>query len=81
MKLQSQISKSKLEEKIGNTYEAIIDGFSDDNQYICARSYMDKPNEDGTIFIKNNGKVKPGDFIKCEITEVRNYDLIGKIIC
>ena len=53
MKLQKQISKIKLEEKIGNIYEALVDGFSEDNRYICARSYMDIPNEDGTIFIKN----------------------------
>lgn len=80
MKLQKQISKIKLEEKIGNIYEAIVDGFSEDNRYICARSYMDIPNEDGTIFIKNNGKVKQGEFIKCKIVKVRNYDLIAEIV-
>lgn len=80
MKLEQQISKIKLEEKIGNIYEAVVDGFSEDNKFICARSYMDIPNEDGTIFIKNNGKIKSGDFIKCKITNVRNYDLIGEII-
>ena len=80
MSLEQQISRIKLEEKIGNVYEAIVDGFSSDNKFICARSYMDIPNEDGTIFIKNNGKVKPGDFIKCKITAVKNYDLIGEIL-
>ena len=80
MSLEQQISRIKLEEKIGNEYEAIVDGFSEDNRFICARSYMDIPNEDGTIFIKNNGKVKPGDFIKCKITAVKNYDLIGEIL-
>ena len=80
MSLEQQISRIKLEEKIGNEYEAIVDGFSDDNRFICARSYMDIPNEDGTIFIKNNGKVKSGDFIKCKITAVKNYDLIGEIL-
>ncbi len=80
MTLEQQISKIKLEEKIGNTYEALIDGFSADNKFICARSYMDIPNEDGTIFIKNNGKVKQGDFIKCKIIAVKNYDLIAELI-
>ena len=80
MTLEKQISKIKLEEKIGNEYKAIVDGFSKDNKYICARSYMDIPNEDGTIFIKNNKKVKSGDFIKCKIISVRDYDLIGEII-
>ena len=79
MLLEKQISKIKLEEKIGNTYEAIVDGITDDNKYICARSYMDIPNEDGTIFIKNNNKVKQGDFITCKIIGVKDYDLIGEI--
>ena len=80
MTLEQQISKIKLEEKIGNIYESLVDGFSEDGKYICARSYMDIPNEDGTIFIKNNGKVKQGDFINCRIIDVRDYDLIGEII-
>ncbi len=80
MTLESMISKIKLEEKIGNEYEAIVDGFSNDNKYICARCYMDIPNEDGTIFIKNDGKVNMGDFIKCKITSVRDYDLIAEMI-
>jgi ribosomal protein S12 methylthiotransferase len=80
MKLEQQISKIKLEEKIGNIYEAVVDGFSSDNKFICARSYMDIPNEDGTIFIKNDGKVKQGDFINCKITAVKNYDLIGELV-
>ena len=80
MILEKQISKIKLEEKIGNTYKAIVDGVSEEGKYICARSYMDIPNEDGTIFIKNNGKTKQGDFINCKITGVRDYDLIAEMV-
>lgn len=80
MTLEKQISKIKLEEKIGNVYEAIVDGFSDDGKFICARSYMDIPNEDGTIFIKNNGLVKQGSFIKCKIIAFKDYDLIAELI-
>lgn len=80
MVLEQQISKIKLEEKIGKVYEAVVDGLSEDGKFICARSYMDIPNEDGTIFIKNDGKVKAGDFIKCKITAVQNYDMLGELI-
>ena len=80
MALEQQISRIKLEEKIGNEYEAVVDGISEDGKFICARSYMDIPNEDGTVFIKNNGKVNPGDFITCKIIAVKNYDLIGEIL-
>ena len=83
MSIEQRISREKLEEKKGKIFEVLIDGFSDDNLFICSRSYMDIPNEDGTIFIKRNEKnsnLKPGDFAKCKITGIRNYDLIGEII-
>lgn len=80
MTLEKQISKIKLEEKIGNTYEALVDGLSEDGKFLCARSYMDIPNEDGTIFIKNDGRIKSGDFILCKIVAVKDYDLIAEIV-
>lgn len=79
MKIQDKISNSKLEEKVGNCYTALIDSFTEDRKYAIARSYMDIPDEDGVIYIKNNGKMKMGDFVKCEITGVKGYDLIGKV--
>ena len=81
MDLARQISKIKLEEKIGNIYEVIVDGYSDDGKYLCTRSYMDIPNEEGTIFIRCKDKsIKEGSFIKCKITAVKDYDMIGEII-
>ena len=79
MELEQKIAEIKLEEKIGNEYEAIVDSITPDGKTIIARSYMDIPDEDGVIFIKNNRQVKPGDFINCIITEAKGYDLIGKL--
>lgn len=79
METQERISNSKLEEKVGNTYVALVDGFTDDGKYIIARSYMDIPDEDGVIYIKNDRKVKAGEFVECKITGVRGYDFIGEI--
>ena len=80
MSEQEKISKEKLEQKIGNIYVALVDNLSADGKFAIARSYMDIPDEDGVIFIKNNGDIKCGDFIKCQITDVKNYDLIGELI-
>ena len=81
MKLQNQISKIILEEKIGNIYEAIVEGATEDGAYYIARSYMDIPNEDGVIFIKNNSdKIIIGDWCKCKITGVADYDMIAEIV-
>ena len=80
MSLEKQIAKIKLEEKIGNVYEAVIDSVEDNGKLVIARSYMDIPNEDGVIFIKSNGKAQVGQFIKVKITDTKDYDLVGEII-
>lgn len=77
MELQKAISKIKLEEKIGKEYEAVVDSITTNGKTLIARSYMDIPNEDGVIFIKNNGKIKVGEFVKCIIIDSKGYDLIG----
>ncbi len=79
MKSQKEISESKLKEKIGNNYTAIIDGMTEDGKYLIARSYMDIPDEDSVIYIRNNGKIHVGEFVKCKIVDVSGYDLVGEI--
>lgn len=77
MKLQQEISRKNLEEKVGNTYDVLIEGVTKNGQYYVGRSYMDTPEIDGVIYIKSNKKVHSGEIIKCKITEVRDYDLKG----
>ena len=80
MGLQKQIAKIKLEEKIGNTYEALVDSIEENGKLIIARSYMDIPNEDGVIFINNTKNVNVGEFINVKITDIQGYDLIGELV-
>lgn len=79
MKLEQKIAEIKLEEKIGNTYNVLVEGETPDGKYYIARSYMDIPDEDGVIFIKNTKKIKMGSFVDCKITGVREYDLIAEL--
>ena len=81
MKLQNKISKEKLEEKIGKEYKVLIENKTFDNRYYVGRSYMDSPEIDGLIFIKNEKENLIGKFINCKIIRIKDdYDLIGKII-
>ena len=41
---------------------------------------MDIPNEDGVVFVKNTKQIPEGTWVKCEITDIKDYDLIGKLI-
>ncbi len=79
MSLQQKISNDKLKEKIGNVYEVIIENATVDAKYYMARSYMDVPEMDGVCWIRNNKSLKIGQFAKCKITDVLDYDLVGEI--
>ncbi len=80
MELEKQIAKIKLEEKIGNIYETLVEGKTEDGEYYIGRSYMDIPDEDGVIFIKSNEKIENGTWINCKITNVVQYDLLAEKI-
>ncbi len=83
MKVQSEISLKNLENKIGKTYEVLIENMSFDGKYFIGRTMHDVPEEDGVVYVKNDGKFKEEDilnnFINCKITDVSNYDLVGII--
>lgn len=81
MRLQQQISKNNLEEKIGNEYKIIIENKSFDGKYYIGRTYMDVPDMDGVIFVKNTtNEDLIGKFVKVKIEDVKEYDLIGKLL-
>ena len=79
MKLEQKIAEIKLEEKIGNTYNSLVEDITPNGKYYIARSYMDIPDEDGVIFIENTKKLEVGSFVDCIITDVKEYDLIAKL--
>ena len=78
MELAQKISKQKLQEKIGQEYEMLIETETFDKRYYVGRTYMDIPEEDGLVFIpKNNIQ---NTWIRIKITNVKNYDLIGETL-
>ena len=83
MSAQQKISRERLEKKIGKTYEVLIEDISFDRKYYIGRTMQDVPEIDGLVYIKNEETGKEAEIInqfkKCQITEVSNYDLIGKI--
>lgn len=80
MKLQEQISEDSLNKKVGNVYTVLIESSTPDNEYYIGRTYMDVPDMDGVVLIKNNGDNNLiNEFVECKIQESIEYDLIGEI--
>lgn len=80
MKLQQEIMPKILNNQIGKEIEMLVETKTFDSKYYAGRSYMDVPDIDGLIYIKNNKETNlEGKFIKCKITAVNGYDLIAEI--
>lgn len=81
MKLQNRISEERLKSKVGNIYKTLIEEKSFDGKYLIGRTYMDVPDEDGVVFIKNSTDDNLiGKFVDVEIVDVQEYDLIGELV-
>ncbi len=77
MKKAQEISFAKLEAKIGQKIEVIVDQVDDD--CAIARSKFDAPEIDGNVFIDNNfEKLKPGDIVEIVVEKANEYDLWGR---
>lgn len=78
MELAKEISKEALEKHIGKTYKVLVESV-ENNKYGIGRTYMDIPETDGTVIIKNCSQSLKDRFITCKIIDRKDYDLIGKI--
>lgn len=78
MTIQTAISRSKNEERVGNRERVIIDGKSGD--YYIGRSQYDSPEVDEEILISSHKRLMRGRFYEVEITEADDFDLYATII-
>lgn len=76
MMAQQSISAEINKNKIGKTYEVLIE--SKEKGSYCGRSYEMAPEIDGEIYIKSQ-KIRIGDFVMVRIKDALEYDLIGDI--
>jgi ribosomal protein S12 methylthiotransferase len=78
MELQAEISRKRLEAKIGSVQQVLVDTV-DDNAAI-ARSTADAPEIDGLVYVLDGQHLRPGDLVDVEITETDEYDLGGYLV-
>lgn len=79
MSVAKDISAEKLKSYIGKEYKVLVEDTAFDHKFCLGRSYMDIPDTDGMVIIKNCDTKLVGEFVNCKVTAVNNYDLIAKI--
>jgi ribosomal protein S12 methylthiotransferase len=73
MQLQEQISRNRLQSKIGKELLVMVDEVHTD--VVVARSAADAPEIDGNVIIQGGWEIDPGDFIQVKVTDSSEHDL------
>jgi ribosomal protein S12 methylthiotransferase len=70
---QQAISATRLQHRIGQKTQVLIDVVNDDGA--IGRSYSDAPEIDGCVYVSTDKVLKPGDLVDVEIIDADEYDL------
>jgi|GEM_PF-3674090 len=83
MNTQKEISLEKNKERLGKSYEVIVEDIDETEEYFVCRSMLEAPDVDGRIYIKiddeSAAKVIVGDYTTVEIIDYNDYDLFAKV--
>ena len=78
MMQQQKISQGVNKEFMGEIIDVLIDEKEEDSY--LGRSQYDAPEVDGLIYVDSKERLNAGDFVKVEITDTLEYDLVGKAL-
>ncbi|MEM6931621.1 MAG: 30S ribosomal protein S12 methylthiotransferase RimO, partial [Myxococcota bacterium] len=79
MEVSQRISAEKLEAKVGQRLQVIVDEV--DAEAATCRTKGDAPEIDGNLFIDEDFEgLAPGDLVTVEVEEASDYDLWGRIV-
>ncbi len=79
MMLQQGISQEVMANKIGKTFEVLIEEQIEKNVYM-GRTEGDAEEIDSIVYVKSKKQLHPGDFVMVEINNALEYDLMGDVI-
>ncbi len=80
MREQQAVVDELMPKYIGTTIRVLVEDFDPVSEAHYGRSFADAPEIDGKIFFVSPVRIAPGSFVDVEITEVQDYDLVGKAI-
>jgi len=84
MEIQRQISKKKKKTLVGQEFDLLLEGTSEESDLLMeGRTAMHAPEIDGKVFVNDfpaETEPQPGEFYRCQITEAHDYDLVARIL-
>ena len=84
MAIQQEISERKNQQLVGQRLQVLVDGVSDEHEYVYeGRYYGQAPEIDGVVYLSYDEGAElasPGSMVEVEIEEASAYDLKGWVI-
>ncbi len=77
MACQNEVARLVNSKFMGNSLRVLIDECGEDG-YI-GRTEFDAPEVDGSVYVKSDLRLNPGDFVQVKITDTLEYDLVGEV--
>jgi ribosomal protein S12 methylthiotransferase len=79
MSVQAEISAARAAAQVGTVQDVIIDGPSDTEGEMMARTKADAPEVDAAVYLSGAAACRPGDIVKARITGADDYDLYAEL--
>ena len=73
MTLQQEISAERLQQRVGQSIDVMIDETGADGA--VGRSKSDAPEIDGVVYVADAANLKPGDIVNRRVLDADDYDL------
>jgi ribosomal protein S12 methylthiotransferase len=84
LRIQREISKRKLRALRGQELDVLVEGPSDESEYLLmGRHQGQAPEIDGQVYLtmsEKSGSPTPGDFVRARVTHSAEYDLAADIV-
>lgn len=80
MKEQRRIHKENNEKMVGKTVSVLCEGYDKAAEIYYGRSGADAPDIDGKVYFSSPRRLRDGEMVEVELTEVLDYDLCGRVV-
>ncbi len=80
MRVQRPISRERLRARIGTELDVLVDGVSDESEFLLeGRWWGQAPEVDGKVYLAN-GTAQAGELRKALVTDAADYDLVADLL-
>jgi len=81
MRKQRRIHREHLQSLIGTVHEAIVEGKSDEHEYlVVGRLWSQSPEIDGITYLSSPRPLTAGEIVHVRITDAHDYDLVAEVL-